>query len=77
MSKENLETFQKTFLKSSLLQEKLKTAFDRESFIKLAVELGTQSGYSFTAEEVEAALLESTPVSAIGQFRVQPTKNLW
>jgi hypothetical protein len=77
MSKENLETFQKAFLKSTLLQEKLKTAFDRESFIKLAVELGTQNGYSFTAEEVDAALLKPTAISASGQFRVQSVKDIW
>jgi hypothetical protein len=77
MSKENLETFQKAVLKSTLLQEKLKAALDRESLIKLAVELGTQNGYSFTAEEVDAALLKPTPVSASGRFQVQSVKDIW
>lgn len=77
MSQENLETLKQVLLKSTLLQERLKPALDRRSFVNLVVELGAERGYSFTAEEVELSLLEPAPLAATGQFRVEPIKNLW
>lgn len=56
MSKESLEQFREVVLKYTTLQERLKATANTESFIKLAVKIGEESGYSFTPEEVEAAL---------------------
>lgn len=77
MSQENLETFKQVLVKSTLLQEKLKPALDKESFVQLLVELGAERGYTFTAEEVDLSVLEPAPVAATSQFRVEPIKNLW
>ncbi|HEY9652914.1 MAG TPA: Nif11-like leader peptide family natural product precursor [Coleofasciculaceae cyanobacterium] len=58
MSRESLEQFYQQVLQEPSLQEPLRTAPDRDSLVRLAVELGEQNGYSFTAEEVEAAIEE-------------------
>ncbi|MBD2183401.1 Nif11 family protein [Planktothrix sp. FACHB-1355] len=60
MSRESLEQFKEVLLKYTTLQERLKATADTESFVKLAVKLGEESGYSFTAEEVKEALQEET-----------------
>lgn len=51
-----LEQFYTELLKDSVLQERLKAATDPESLSELAVELGKEKGYSFTKEEVLAAM---------------------
>jgi hypothetical protein len=43
-------------LKSPELQAKLKQASDPESLCQLAVQLGNEMGYSFTIEQVRAAM---------------------
>lgn len=58
MSRESLEQFYQQVLQEPSLQEPLRTALDRDSLVRLAVELGERNGYSFTAEEVEAAIAE-------------------
>ena len=60
MSKANLEHFYQEALKDQALQEQLRTATDRDSMAALAVELGKEKGYSFTTEEVQAYIDEST-----------------
>lgn len=52
MSKQ-VEQFHKLVLRDQLLKERLKRAVDRPSFVKLAVELGQEHGYSFTHQDVE------------------------
>ncbi|MBW4553463.1 MAG: Nif11-like leader peptide family natural product precursor [Aphanocapsa sp. GSE-SYN-MK-11-07L] len=51
-----LEQFYTELLKDPMLQERLKAATDPENLCELAVELGKEKGYSFTKEEVLAAM---------------------
>jgi hypothetical protein len=51
-----MEQFYQELLKSPELQAKLKQASDPESLCQLAVKLGEEMGYSFTIEEVRAAM---------------------
>jgi len=52
----SMEQFYQELLKSPELQAKLKQASDPESLCQLAVKLGEEMGYSFTIEEVRAAM---------------------
>jgi predicted ribosomally synthesized peptide with nif11-like leader len=52
----DLEQFYAEVLKDSVLQERLKTATSPGNLCELAVELGKEKGYSFTKEEVLAAM---------------------
>lgn len=52
----DLEQFYTEVLKDPMLQERLKAATDPDSLCELAVELGKEKGYSFTKEEVLAAM---------------------
>ena len=52
----DLEQFYTELLKDSVLQERLKAATSPESLSELAVELGKEKGFSFTKEEVLAAM---------------------
>lgn len=67
MSRENLERFQEIILNNTVLQERLKATPDKDSFVRLACQMGEESGYNFTAEEVEEVIrqagqrLESEP----------------
>ncbi|MDB6112364.1 MAG: hypothetical protein JWR69_4114 [Pedosphaera sp.] len=56
MSRENFENFRRRVLADPALQERLRSVSDREAFRTLTVEIGTELGCDFTAEEVEAAL---------------------
>ncbi len=53
MSKQ-VEEFHALVLKNRALSDRLRTAADRPSFVKLAVQIGAEQGYSFTHREVEA-----------------------
>lgn len=59
MSEESLEQFRQLVLQDLALQEKLGETDDRETFLALVVRSGEERGYSFTAEDVEAALRAS------------------
>ena len=50
----SLQQFIQVLMKDRAMQEQLKAAPDRETFVKLAVKLGERNGYSFTAEDLEA-----------------------
>ena len=52
----SMEQFYQELLKSPELQAKLKQASDPESLCQLAVQLGNEMGYSFTIEQVRAAM---------------------
>lgn len=58
MSKESLEQFKEAVLGDPTLQERLKSTTDEETFLRLAVSLGEESGYDFTEEEVREMMLE-------------------
>lgn len=51
-----LEQFYQALLQDPMLQERLKAATDPDNLCELAVELGQEKGYSFTKEEVLAAM---------------------
>jgi Nif11 domain len=63
----DLEQFYLELLKDPMLQERLKVATDPEGLCDLAVELGQEKGYSFTKEEVFAAMAIEV---AIGEDRI-------
>ena len=58
MSRESLNQFYQRVLQDTALQEQLRSAPDKQSIIKLAVELGQQNGFSFTAQDVETAIAQ-------------------
>lgn len=58
-----LDQFKQQVLQNPELSEQFKNASSPEEFANLAVQMGQQLGYSFTAEEVKAALAESSPAS--------------
>ena len=54
----NLEQFYNLVQNSQELQEQLGAAENEESFNEMAVRLGQENGYTFTAEDVEAFLTQ-------------------
>lgn len=54
MSQENLEQFYNFVQNNQQLQQQLGAAQNNESFNELAVRLGQENGYIFTAEEAKA-----------------------
>ena len=67
-STEALEQFLLTALSDPVLQERLRVTADNESFARLAVELGQESGYFFDVSHVETALQQAQQ-----QWRQQAT----
>jgi hypothetical protein len=67
-STEALEQFLQTALSNPVLQERLRVTADNESFARLAVELGQESGYFFDVSHVETALQKARQ-----QWRQQAT----
>lgn len=59
-----LEQFKQQVLQDPTLSEQFKAASSPDEFVNLAVQLGQQLGYSFTAEDIQTALSEQ---SAAGQ----------
>lgn len=55
-SESGLELFSQQIGQVPMLREELKTAKDLQSLCELAVNLGEELGYSFTAEEVQVAI---------------------
>jgi predicted ribosomally synthesized peptide with nif11-like leader len=54
----NLEQFYNLVQNSQELQEQLGAAENEESFNEMAVRLGQENGYTFTAEDVKAFLTQ-------------------
>lgn len=87
MSKEDIEKFQQAFLSYTTVQERLKATTDRDSFVRLAVKLGEESGCNFTVEEVESVIDEhlqtreqvrlATVEEAIKQFQLPKQQAVW
>ncbi len=67
MSIENVNQFYQVASRDPDLQLQFQCAADEESLVKMAVEVGQQHGYSFTAEEViQAIALAHPPTEATG-----------
>ncbi|MFB2767798.1 Nif11 family protein [Pelatocladus sp. BLCC-F211] len=49
-----LKQFHQLVLQDSSLKERLRVATDQPSLVRIAVQLGTELGYNFTHQEVEA-----------------------
>ncbi|MBF2004884.1 Nif11-like leader peptide family natural product precursor [Chlorogloeopsis fritschii PCC 9212] len=49
-----LKQFHQLVLQDASLKERLGVATDQASLVRIAVQLGTELGYSFTHQEVEA-----------------------
>ncbi len=60
MSRESIQQFIQAIMQNPALQEQLEAAPDQQSMVNLAVRLGEENGYSFTADEVTALLEESS-----------------
>ncbi len=56
MSHESLDQFRQWVLDDPARQEELRRVLDRGNFIDLVVRQGREQGYSFTAEDVTAAM---------------------
>jgi predicted ribosomally synthesized peptide with nif11-like leader len=59
MSEANLQQFLARVVKDSALQDQLKNVTDKGAFTEATVRLGRQSGYAFTAADVEAVLFQN------------------
>ncbi len=71
MSIENVNQFYQVVLQDSALQQRFQFAPDEESLVKMAVELGQQHGYDFTAEEViQAIALAQPPAETTGMVEL-------
>jgi predicted ribosomally synthesized peptide with nif11-like leader len=68
MSVESVNQFYQEVMQEPALLEKFQSAPDQESLVNLAVEVGQQKGYSFTAEEVEQALAAQNAASETGEL---------
>jgi hypothetical protein len=72
MSLASLEQFRQVSVNSPELQEQLKSTIDNpNSFVDLAVQLGRQSGYSFTREEVKNLILPEAANQRIEPLTVE------
>ena len=71
MSRESLEQFRAAVRPSKMLQDQLKATDDAESFIKLLVKLGEESGYSFNEQDVAADMRVQTQNKGIEPSMVE------
>ena len=80
-----LQQFMQVVLENWELQEKLKVVADWESFVRRLVDLGKQSGYFFSSEDVEVMLQYremagfTKPIweREIAQFRAEQSRGAW
>jgi predicted ribosomally synthesized peptide with nif11-like leader len=68
MSFESVNQLYQKVMQEPALLEKFQSAPDHESLVNLAVEVGQQKGYSFTASEVEQALAAQNAASETGEL---------
>lgn len=64
MSQANVEKFYELVQNNEQLQEQLKAAGNKESFLDLAVQLGQENGYTFTSQDVDALLNQKSQEGA-------------
>lgn len=62
---QSLEQFKQQVLQDPTLSEQFKMASSPEEFVNLAVQLGQQLGYNFTAADVQASLAEQSSTSSV------------
>jgi predicted ribosomally synthesized peptide with nif11-like leader len=55
---DNLAQFYKMVQEDAALRQKLEGVPDKQSFVRLAVQLGKERGYGFGAADVEASFVE-------------------
>jgi predicted ribosomally synthesized peptide with nif11-like leader len=60
MSSEAVESFYEKVLQDPGLQEQFKAAPSEDAFVRMAVNLGSQNGYSFTPDEVRSRISQAT-----------------
>jgi len=65
MSKENIEQFFNFIQNNQQLQQQLGAVQNKESFNELAVRLGQENGYIFTAEEAKAFINQKSQKSEL------------
>lgn len=56
MSLENVIRFARVIMENDEIRERLLAVEDRESLVNLAIELGEENGYSFSADDVNRYL---------------------
>jgi predicted ribosomally synthesized peptide with nif11-like leader len=56
MSEKSLNDFYKAAQSDTALQQKLKQAPDKDSYLNLIVQSGKEKGYDFTRQEVQSAI---------------------
>lgn len=61
---EQLQQFKEQVLQDLALAEQFKAVSDLQDFIDLAIRLGQEHGYSFTAEDLQTVLAESASADA-------------
>jgi predicted ribosomally synthesized peptide with nif11-like leader len=71
MSVESVNQFYQQVIQEPALRQQFQAAPDRESLANLAVEVGQQKGYNFTAEEVKQALTAQSVISEAGELSDQ------
>lgn len=59
MSRDRLDEFRDLVLHDPELQAQLRIILDRRAFSERMVQLATERGYHFTAEQIEIALAEA------------------
>lgn len=61
MANPAVESFYQKIVQTPALQEQFKSAKDEAALVDLAVKLGAQNGFAFTAADVKAKLAEGSP----------------
>ena len=67
----SLEKFYQAVTDDPTLTQRFESITERKNFPKLAVQLGAQKGYTFTASEVEASI-EASTASGQGEYFCLP-----
>lgn len=62
---QSLEQFREQVLQNPPLAEQFKAVTSLDTFVDLAVQMGRQLGYNFTAEDVKTALAQNLSSSAL------------
>lgn len=68
---QSLEQFREQVLQNPDLAEQLKAVSSPDEFADLAVQLGQQMGYNFTAEEVKAAVAQHSTSTELNDAQLE------
>lgn len=69
--KKDLDKFYQIVADDPTLAQQFESITEKEDFLKLAVQIGSQRGYSFTVAEVESSI-EDTTSSEQGEYFCLP-----